>query len=232
LLGRVRVPSVPRRLRSYWALRLLAFFGRRCGLPRCAAHLGSGAFLYRPWLHPRPMARRRFLDRLSVQPELPEEGRDSPRLLGRPLGTCRGLRPRRARPHLALLSVLALLPSRHLILWALGKPRFGAVLTRPASLSAYVSSEDIAVLGARLTTGPPGSALAGQALHLPDDASEFPDYRIVSVPSDQSCLVTPSAVVHRGGGWVPGAGRSTPGGRWAGARLRLAAVGWSGPGDR
>jgi hypothetical protein len=46
LLGRVRVPSVPRRRRSYWALRRLAFFGRRSGRPSLHGPPRVGCFFF------------------------------------------------------------------------------------------------------------------------------------------------------------------------------------------
>jgi hypothetical protein len=51
--------------------------------------------------------------------------------------------------------------------------------------------ECIAAPRARLATGLLGSALTGQALHLLDDFSDFPESPHDSLLSDQPCLVAP-----------------------------------------
>ena len=123
LLGRVRTPPrVPRRQRSFAALRLPR--PRRpplrsslaSGLPRC-----GGLFFTAAPVPPLTGATpETFLPRLPISRLSPEEIRGDPRCLGHPLRACRGLRPRRVRPPLAHLAVRSLLPSGETIPWAPG----------------------------------------------------------------------------------------------------------------
>jgi hypothetical protein len=69
-------------------------------------------------------------------PVSPEEGRDSPRLLGRPLVTCRGPRPRRASRRQAHIAAAALLPSKGKSFSALGKPTVSRLYSRGPRLRA------------------------------------------------------------------------------------------------
>ena len=131
---------------------------------------------------PLPVARRGFWRRLSVSLCLPEEGRGSPRLLGRPLVTCRGQRPRQARRRLAHCCRRRCCLQGPRALRRSVTSSFEAVLTRPMSLRAYASSGDIAATEASLATGPPGLALAGRVSHPLDDFSEFHELPHVFIP--------------------------------------------------
>ena len=79
MLIRVRVPAVPRRLCSYWALRRLAFFGRRSGRPSLRGPPRVGCFFCTgPRVHPRPAARRRFLPGSPLRLCCPRKGEALP----------------------------------------------------------------------------------------------------------------------------------------------------------
>jgi len=132
---------------------------------------------------PLPVARRGFLRRLSVGLCLPEEGRGSPRLLGRPLVTCRGQRPRQTRRRLALLSTAMLLPSGLTNPWALGIPTVSRLYSHGPRLRVPTHRRRASLPpGARLATGLPGSALAGRVSHPLDDFSEFHELPHVFIP--------------------------------------------------
>jgi hypothetical protein len=185
------VPSVPRRLRSYWALRLLAFFGRRSGRPSLRGPPRVGRFF---------CAGRRctlYLRRVGDSVQAPRSacvarGRARPpRSLGRPLETCRGRRPRRAPRRLAPCRRRRCCLQGTRTLGRSETSCFGAVLTRPASSRAYASSGGIAAPEARLATGLPGWALAGRVSHPLDDYSKFRESPHDSVLSDRPCLVAP-----------------------------------------
>jgi len=172
LLGRVRVPSVPRRLRSYWALRRLTFFGRRCGLPRCAAHLRLGASSEPAAGAPSTYGASEILVRLPVGLDYPRKGETLPGhwvvLLGRA-----AVSDPAERALTSPMPVVALLPSGHLIPWAFGKTVSRLYSRGPHPRVPTHHPGNIAAPEARLATGLPGWALAGQVSHLLDDGSEF-----------------------------------------------------------
>jgi len=69
-------------------------------------------------------------------PVSPEEGRDSPRFLGRPCGACRGHRPRRASRRQTHIAAAALLPSKGKSFSALGKSTVSRLYSRGPRLRA------------------------------------------------------------------------------------------------
>lgn len=128
--------------------------------------------LNRPPAHPGADGASEILVRLPVGLNYPRKGETLPGHWVVLLETCRGQRPRRARHHLTHAGGGAA-AFRALDPLGVREDRFEAVLTRPASSRTYASSGNIAAPGARLATGLPGWALAGQASHLLDDDSEF-----------------------------------------------------------
>jgi hypothetical protein len=106
---------VPRRLRSYAALRLPAPIGPDSGAP-CRWPTSMRALVLCPWgrRHGRPPTWRASETghRCSATPGLVAERQGPPRLLGRPLRTCHGRTPRRIRSPPRPLPQGALGPSR------------------------------------------------------------------------------------------------------------------------
>jgi len=228
LLGRVRVPSVPRRLRSYWALRRLTFFGRRCGLPRCAAHLRLGASSEPAAGAPSTYGASEILVRLPVGLDYPRKGETLPGhwvvLLGRA-----AVSDPAERATTSPMPVAALLPSGHLIPWAFGKTvsRLYSRGPRP-----------------RAPTHHPGTSLPPEQGSLPacrvglwpgrlrtcwTTTRNFMNYRMVSILSDQPSLVAPSAGRCRGQHCARRADLSTLEWIASGPPLRLTAVRISSP---
>ena len=122
LLDRLRVPPVSRRLRSYSALRLPDPLRPQLRFPLLSAYLlGECFFLAGQRGHPLPRSRRRFGSTGSPSCRCsPEEWPGPPRFLGRPFRARHGRTPRQVCHPLALLLVMALLPSGILAPWAPG----------------------------------------------------------------------------------------------------------------
>ena len=140
LLGRVRVPPVPRRLRSYWALRLPALLRALAPVPLARAYLHRLRFFFAGG-RVRTLTRlRRDGSPAPVAPVVLGEGEAGPpRFLVRPLGyvpwpntppDATGPRPLPDRP---------LLPSGLATPWAPGPDVYGAAFPRPTSSRAYAS---------------------------------------------------------------------------------------------
>jgi hypothetical protein len=169
------MPTVPRRHCSYAALRHLAFIGRSYGLPLLRPTSVRALFCTGLRCTLTGSASE-ILAQAPLGLSLPEEGRDSPRLLGRPLVTRRGQRPRRALPRLAHVRRRSCCLRDSRILGHSETNCFGAVPPRLMPLRAYASFGGIAVVEARLATGLPGWALAGRVSHPLDGFSEFPEF--------------------------------------------------------
>jgi len=152
-------------------------------VPCCAAHLGLGASSVSATRCTLTRGASEILAQALLRLCLPEEGRGSPRLLGHPLVTCRGQRPRRARRLLALLSTASLLPSEPTSPWTLGIPTVSRLYSHGPRLRVPTHRRRASLPpGARLATGLPGSALAGRASHPLDDFSEFHESPHVFIP--------------------------------------------------
>ena len=167
---------VPRRHRSYAALRLPAPVGRGSGFP-CRRPTSMRALVL------CPVGRRTCVrERACVGDGSPglrdagivEERRGPPRLLGRPLRACRGRTPRRIRAPPRPSAERPLLPSGNSAPWASGKIIvFGAACPTAHTLACLRIAGPVAATVARLATGLAGSALAGRGLHPLDDKPNF-----------------------------------------------------------
>ena len=105
LLDRLRGRNlVTRRHCSYAALRLPCCLDRGSGFPSSSVYHGANAFLNRSGVRSRtPGASEAFGYGASVNPARTVDSQGPPRLLGRPLQTCRGRPPRLGKRRLAQL---------------------------------------------------------------------------------------------------------------------------------
>jgi hypothetical protein len=149
--------------------------------PRCAAHLGSGAFLTRPLVHLLPAARRRFLVGLPLA--LIARGRAR---LSQVAGSSSCRVPWSMTPPSALLSCqkrqsrCCLQDSANP--WALRNNRFGAVLTRPVPSRTYASPEGIAAPWRKARYRPAGLGFGRTGFAPVGRHSEFHESPHVFIP--------------------------------------------------
>ena len=153
LLGRVRLPAVPRRHRSYAALRLPRLLRLAAPVVPRQRPTSCGAFLGRLARAPQ---------RASVGDWSPglrgsgffEERQGPPRLPGHPLRACRRQSPRSVRPPLPRsLGEQPLSPSRINDPWAPGMRRFRGHLSTAHSFAHLRIAGVIADIVARLASG-------------------------------------------------------------------------------
>ena len=125
MLGRVRLPAVPRRLRSYWALRHLAFFGRRFGRPLLHGPPRLGAASVPAVGAPSTFG---VSEILAQAPRWPGFARGRARLSQVPgSSSCRvpwSATPPSAPPSCPCVATTTLLPSGDSSPWALGNQQF------------------------------------------------------------------------------------------------------------
>jgi hypothetical protein len=97
--------TIPRRPRSYAALRLLRFLRRKAPVSPCLSPTSARTLVLCPSAGSSCVRRRvcasEILVRLPVLPVPSKEKRGPPRFLGRPLPACQGSTPRRLQPPLA-----------------------------------------------------------------------------------------------------------------------------------
>ena len=158
LLGRLRVPSVTRRLCSYSALRLPYHPRSQLRFPSPSTYLFGGCFfLAGTREHPLSRSRRRF--RSTGSPSCrcsPEEWPGPPRFLGRPFRARHGRTPRQVCHPLAPLLVMALLPSGILAPWAPGIHSFRGRLPVAHTLAGLRIAVTVTRIGARPCFRPAG----------------------------------------------------------------------------
>ena len=188
--------AVPRRHRSYAALRLPAPFGHGSGSPCLWPPSMRTLVLCHLWADDtcarRRVVRRRRVTGSPLRPGYVEERRGPPRLLDRPLRTCRGRTPRRIhsppRPENSRRRLL--LPSGNPGPSASGKTiGFGAAVPRPARSHAYASPVLFPRPAQGLLPARAGSPLAGRDLHPLDDKRSFMKSSHPPIPFDQQGLV-------------------------------------------
>ena len=190
LLGRVRCPPVPRRLRSYCSPPTSCPPSASAPVPLAFdLPLGRMLLLCRVTRHPLPRTRRRFGHRLSVPPDLPRSGQDLPGYWAVLFVRATVDTPRQVRHPLALSSghgtaVFRLVePLGHL-----GNMRFGAASPRLTRSHAYASPDgyplrrkaSLPTCRAQLW---PGGFRTRWTTHRISEVSSPP------FPSDQPCLV-------------------------------------------
>jgi len=192
LLGRVRVPPVPRRLRSYSALRRLAFFGRRYGCPLLHGPPRPGRFFY---IGRGCTLTHGASEILAQAPRWPVSARGRARL-SQVTGSSSCHVPWSKTPPSALpsrpWSTASLLPSGSTIPWALGNLQFrGCTHTARVFVCLRIAGEHRCSLAQ-------GSLPACRAQLWPDGfrtrwttSRNFMNHRMSSFLSDQHCLVAP-----------------------------------------
>jgi hypothetical protein len=179
-------------LRSYAALGLPCCIGQRSGFPSSSAYPGANAFVSRPSVRPRtPGASEAFGCGASANPTRSVDRQGSPRLLGRPLQTCRGRPSRLGRRLLALFLTVASAAAFR-VREPLGfreKDSFRDCIPAAHLFACLRINAAIAGRAARLATDLPGWALVGRDSHPLDDEPNFVKSSHNSLLSDQQCLV-------------------------------------------
>ncbi len=185
------VPLVPHLHSSYAALRLPNVHQPKLRFPLLSAYRVAGVFFLAGYL--RAPAKRRTVGDSGMAPRWPSHHSETlgpPRLLGRPLHTCRRQTPRPdpLRPTRRIASVppsatLRASTSGELAISGLNPPAH--MLARLRIASAVVAT------GARLATDLLGYALVGSVSHRLDDVLDFKESSSPPIPPGQRCLVAP-----------------------------------------
>ena len=188
-----RRDPVPRRPRSYAALRLPASVGHSSGSPCQWPTSMQALVLCRRHVRSPTCRASETGHRLSARPGWVEERRGPPRCLGRPLRPCHGRTPRRRHP-----------PPRPDATSAKGccclqvnqDPRppgrlevSGPHVPWPTCSHAYASPTPFLGSSPGLLPAQAGSPLAGRVLHPLDDVQSFMKVSPPPIPFDQPCLV-------------------------------------------